>query len=146
MNCTTQVLYLYQLIVMPMPSICESVAVERHQEVRRMVVIVDDEHRLCRVHLSTTGSNYVDEVAQCHSSETQEEPRLTIDEAYRAAYHFIVQYYARERTTRLMLMLHSMGLEGDRMTNDPATWDDWLASVEKARTSLRLPAPAPPLD
>lgn len=74
------------------------------------------------------------------------EPRLTLDEAYRATYHFISQYYARERITPFMLMLHSMGLEADRQTNDPATWDDWMASVEKARASPELPVPDPPLD
>jgi hypothetical protein len=38
-----------------------------------------------------------------------EEPLLTVDEAYRAAFHFINRYYARERITPFMLMLSSMG-------------------------------------
>jgi len=76
----------------------------------------------------------------------QNEPQLSLDEAYRAAFHFINQYYAREPITPFMLMLHSMGLEGRRQTNDPATWDDWLASVEKALASPDLPTPGSPLD
>jgi hypothetical protein len=74
------------------------------------------------------------------------EPRLTLDEAYRAAYHFIAQYYARERITPFMLMLSSMELEGERQTSDPATWHDWLASVEKALESPDLPTVDPPLN
>jgi hypothetical protein len=79
----------------------------------------------------------------------QDQPPLTLDEAYRATYHFIAQYYGRERTTRLFLMLVSMDLEpGDdpRRTSDPVTWEDWLASVEAARASSDLPALPPPLD
>ena len=76
----------------------------------------------------------------------ENEPLLTLDEAYRATYHFIEQYYAREPITPFLLMLVSMQLEGYRQTDDPATWDDWLASVEKARASPDLPSLDRPLD
>jgi hypothetical protein len=75
-------------------------------------------------------------------SETQ--PLLTIDEAYRAAYHFILQYYRREPIEPLVLLLASMrewgGAGSDpRSTADPATWSDWVQSVERARASAELP-------
>jgi hypothetical protein len=74
---------------------------------------------------------------------------LTVEEAYRAAYHFINQYYARERITPFMLMLSNMGPWSAerpelRVTSDPATWSDWLTSVEKALASPDLPEPDPP--
>jgi hypothetical protein len=75
-----------------------------------------------------------------------EEPLLTLEEAYRAAYYFVMQYYGRERITPFMLMLSSMKLEGKQQTSDPAHWNDWLASVEKALTSPDLPDPDAPLD
>lgn len=75
-----------------------------------------------------------------------EEPVLTLEEAYRAAYYFVLQYYGRERITPFMLMLSSMKLEGKQQTSDPAHWNDWLASVQKALASPALPEPDAPLD
>jgi hypothetical protein len=75
-----------------------------------------------------------------------EEQFLTLEEAYRAAYHFVLQYYGRERITPFMLMLSDMKLDGKRQTSDPAHWNDWLASVEKALASPDLPEPDAPLD
>ena len=74
------------------------------------------------------------------------EPRLTLDEAYRAAFHFILQYYQRERITPFMLMLSSMEPERNspRETNDPAPWHDWVASVERALASAEFPPFGPP--
>lgn len=37
-----------------------------------------------------------------------DEPLLTLDEAYRATFHFINQYYQREPITPFLLMLVSM--------------------------------------
>jgi hypothetical protein len=84
-------------------------------------------------------------------SDKFEEQLLTLDEAYRATFHFIRQYYARERTTPFMLMLNSMGPWDPeqpklRETADPATWDGWMASVHAALASPDLPAIQPPLD
>ncbi len=84
-------------------------------------------------------------------SENDDEMPLSLDDAYRAAFHFINQYYARERITPLMLMLSSMGPWNPeqpklRETSDPATWDDWMASVRAARASPDLPRIDPPLD
>jgi hypothetical protein len=76
----------------------------------------------------------------------QEDELLTTEEAFRAAYHYILQYYGRERITPFMLMLHSMYPYGEdvREANDPASWHDWVASVEKARLTPDLPYPDPP--
>jgi hypothetical protein len=77
-----------------------------------------------------------------------DEPNLTLDEAYRATFHFINQYYQREPIAPFMLLLSSMTLwaEGGnpRQTDDPATWNDWLTSVEAARASTTLPEILPP--
>jgi hypothetical protein len=80
-----------------------------------------------------------------------EEPLLTIDEAYRAAFHLINQYYGRERITPFMLMLNSMGPWDSeqpklRETSDPATWNDWMRAVSAALDSPDLPSVDPPLD
>jgi hypothetical protein len=76
-----------------------------------------------------------------------DEPLLTVDEAYRATFHFINQYHQREPIVPFMLMLSSMTAwseNGDfRETSDPATWNDWMASV-RARASEKLPEIAPP--
>ena len=37
-----------------------------------------------------------------------DEPLLTLDEAYRATFHFVNQYYQREPIVPFMLMLNSM--------------------------------------
>lgn len=76
------------------------------------------------------------------------EPLLTLDEAYRATYHFINQYYQREPIVPFMLMLQSMTAWAEngnpRETSDPATWDDWMLSVRAARASEKLPEMMPP--
>jgi hypothetical protein len=75
---------------------------------------------------------------------SEPEPLLTLDQAYRAAFHFIHQYYRREPIEPFVLMLHSMmsgnWAGGLRETNDPATWDDWVASVQAALASEELPS------
>jgi hypothetical protein len=64
---------------------------------------------------------------------------LTLDEAYRATFHFIAQYYEREPIEPFLLMLHSMTAWSPggslRQTSDPATWDDWIKSVGRAIAS-----------
>ena len=71
------------------------------------------------------------------------EPVLTLDEAYRAAFHLIHQYYRREPIEPFVLMLYSMMSRNNagepRETNDPATWDDWISSVQAALASEELP-------
>jgi hypothetical protein len=68
-----------------------------------------------------------------------DEPMLTLDEAYRATFHFIHQYYEREPIVPFMLLLSSMTAWSDngnlRQTDDLATWHDWMKSVQAARIS-----------
>lgn len=82
-------------------------------------------------------------IGQAPASRSAEDRLLTVDEAYRAAFHFVLQYYKREPIVPFLLLLHSMTpwLQGDdpRSTSDPATWGDWLASVEAACSSDVLP-------
>jgi hypothetical protein len=73
-------------------------------------------------------------------------PPTRLEEAYRAAYYFVLQYYGRERITPFMLILNSMRLEGKQETSDPAHWNNWLASVQNALTHPDLPGPDAPLD
>ena len=79
-----------------------------------------------------------------------DEPMLTLDEAYRAAFHFIKQYYEREPITPFVLMLHSMTPWAEngnlRQTSDPATWHDWMSSVNAALASEELPGISGPGD
>lgn len=73
-----------------------------------------------------------------------EEPRLTLDEAYRAAWHFIARYAMREPASaaeRFRFMLGNMELDGHRQTSDPATWHGWIGSVDTALASTDLPFP-----
>lgn len=73
------------------------------------------------------------------------EPLLTLDEAYRATSHFIRQYYSREPITPFLFVLSSMTPwepgGNPRQTDDPATWSNWLESVEAARAPEEQPHP-----
>ena len=77
------------------------------------------------------------------SMTDRSEPTLTLDEAYRATYHFIHQYYVREPIEPFLLLLHSMGPWNQHsplpQTADPATWYDWMTSVQAALASDALP-------
>jgi len=75
------------------------------------------------------------------------EPMLTQAQAYEAAYRFVAQYYERERSVPLMLMLVAMEPQKDSYrTNDPASWSDWLECVYQTRAQHPLPTLSPPLD
>lgn len=52
--------------------------------------------------------------------------RLTLEEAYRAAYYMVEQYVALEDQPDVGLVLLLQYLE-----SDPARWDDWVASVRR---------------
>ena len=63
-----------------------------------------------------------------------EEPLLTLDEAYVAAWYFVLQFYERDgvKPESMFFLLDWMQLVGKRESSDPALWHDWLASVQKA--------------
>jgi hypothetical protein len=70
-----------------------------------------------------------------------EREEMSVREAYLAAYYFVRAYYERggRRDGSVTLLLTALGPSPDPndpdgfRTDDPASWDDWLAAVEKAR-------------
>ncbi len=81
------------------------------------------------------------------SLDQAEDPSLTVEQAYEAAYRFVAQYYGRERIAPLMLMLQSMRPTEDwERTNDPASWNDWLRCVDETTAGNPLPQLLPPRD
>jgi hypothetical protein len=68
------------------------------------------------------------------SDASVDEPRLTLDQGYLAAYEFIRQFYERDslKPESMWNLLQWMQLEGTRLSVDPAQWDDWTTSVSKA--------------
>lgn len=69
------------------------------------------------------------------------EPKLTIEQAYEAAFRFVWQYYQREVSSEsLALMLVAMEpLSDHAKTNDPASWPDWERCVTATLTGEPLP-------
>lgn len=68
-----------------------------------------------------------------------DERMLSERQAFRAARYFLEQFNERERSEVLTLLIHWMDFAPDRITNDPAQWSDWLASVDRA---LAEPSPS----
>ncbi len=64
------------------------------------------------------------------------DPTLTDDQAFAAAAHFVRQYYDRGRSAAIRLMLQSIH-------TDPATVEDWRASVDRALAGEDPYSPAP---
>ena len=52
---------------------------------------------------------------------------LTLSEAYRAAFYMVEQYIALEEKPDAGLVLLQQ-----YMVSDPARWDDWIVSVQRA--------------
>ena len=78
-----------------------------------------------------------------------DEPLLTLDQGYLAAYYFIRQFYERDgrKPESMFFLLSWMELEGPRMSSDPAQWHDWVRSVseaaERGTEGFTDPLPAP---
>jgi hypothetical protein len=68
------------------------------------------------------------------SDASTDEPRLTLDQGYLAAYEFIRQFYERDarKPESMFNLLSWMRLEGPRLSADPAQWHDWTTSVSQA--------------
>jgi len=84
---------------------------------------------------------------QTQRMPSADEPLLTVEDAYRACYRFINQYYEREPIVPFLLMLGNMEPDESgelRRTTDPATWRDWERSVREALESTDLPIPRQP--
>jgi len=59
--------------------------------------------------------------------------QLDIRTAYAAMYEFLIGYYERTKSDDVGALLGSMSLLEDGGTADPAIWQDWLESIEKAK-------------
>lgn len=72
----------------------------------------------------------------------ESEPLLTAKQAYEAAYRFVVQYADREPNSEsLLLMVVAMEPVADAyLTNDPASWPDWITCVEQTLAGAPVPA------
>jgi hypothetical protein len=58
------------------------------------------------------------------------EKRLTVDEAYRAMFAFLDEYYARTRSDEVGGLLGSMAINtSDGQPMDLGMWEDWVAAV-----------------
>lgn len=59
--------------------------------------------------------------------------KLDIQTAYAAMYEFLVGYYDRTKSDDVGALLGSMSLLADGGTADPAMWQDWLESIDRAK-------------
>jgi len=59
--------------------------------------------------------------------------KLDIQTAYAAMYEFLVGYYERTKSGDVGALLGSMSRLDDGKILDPAVWQDWLESIEKAK-------------
>ena len=61
-----------------------------------------------------------------------ENDKISIKEAYTAMYAFLENEYSLTNSDDIGGLLGGMSLLQDGTTADPAAWDDWLQSVQKA--------------
>ncbi|MFS0699319.1 hypothetical protein AB6N24_05035 [Cellulomonas sp. 179-A 4D5 NHS] len=67
---------------------------------------------------------------------------LSVEQAYEAAYRYLMQYLAREpESESLQLMAIAMQPTPPYRSNDPASWDDFLDCVHQTRAREPLPSP-----
>ena len=59
---------------------------------------------------------------------------LDVRTAYAAMYEFLVGFYERTNSDDVGALLGSMSLLSDGNTADPAIWQDWLDSIDKAKS------------
>lgn len=64
---------------------------------------------------------------------------LDIKLAYAAMFEFLVAYYDRTSSNEVGALLGSMSLLPDGGTADPAIWEEWLESIEKAKNAREMP-------
>ena len=58
---------------------------------------------------------------------------LNIEEAYLAMVNFLEKYYERTNSDNVASLLSDMILIKKETTADPATWKDWLESIDKIK-------------
>lgn len=59
---------------------------------------------------------------------------LTIEEAYKSMVNFLEKYYKRTNSDEIGGLLGDIMLIDERTTADPASWQDWLESVERIKS------------
>ncbi|CAG9267549.1 conserved hypothetical protein [Paraburkholderia unamae] len=66
--------------------------------------------------------------------EMMSEPKLTIEQAYRAMFYFLEHEYDLTKADELGGMLSSLSWEitGGHGPADPGAWQDWQEAVSKA--------------
>jgi hypothetical protein len=75
-----------------------------------------------------------------NSDDVGDDPLLTPEQAYEAAYRFIWQYAEREPIEPFQLMLVAMEPVPDPYrTSDPASWSDWERCVSDTLAGSPLP-------
>jgi hypothetical protein len=66
---------------------------------------------------------------------------LSVEQAYEAAYRYVMQYLAREPGSEsLQLMAVAMQPTPHDKSNDPASWPDFLDCVRRTREQEPLPS------
>ncbi|WP_017211372.1 hypothetical protein [Clostridium beijerinckii] len=58
---------------------------------------------------------------------------LTIEEAYKSMVNFLEKYYQRTNSDDIGGLLGDIMLIDEGRTADPASWHDWIESVERMR-------------
>ena len=74
---------------------------------------------------------------------SDEDGVLSVEQAYEAAFRYVMQYWARElESVSLALMAVAMEPTSDSYhSNDPASWADFLDCVRQTREQHPLPSP-----
>ena len=75
---------------------------------------------------------------QREGSSDMEEERLTIDEAYRAMFHFLDAYWQRTQSDDLAGLLGGLSKLPDGCSADPAADKDFLKAVAMARQGAAI--------
>lgn len=64
---------------------------------------------------------------------------ISEEEAFKAMYAFLVNFYERTESDEVGSLLGSMSLLSDGRPADPAIWSEWLECVRRARAGeIRL--------
>ena len=71
------------------------------------------------------------------------EPTMTVEQAYEAAFRFVWQYRERERVpgpeSLDLMLVHSEPVADSARTNDPAAWEDWQQCVDATMRGVPVP-------
>ena len=59
---------------------------------------------------------------------------LTIEEAYKSMVNFLEKYYQRTNSDDIGGLLGDIMIMDEGITADPASWHDWLESVERIKS------------